>query len=78
MIRMLIPLVIIFLAVMLAQSLMQRRGDTPVDADAIDVEPIDPSTEREEAQAKRGAGEGRPADSGKRADDDIIDVDPAR
>lgn len=54
MIRMLIPLIIIFLVYLLAQTLM-NRSEPP-----IDVDPIDPSTEK----------------GGKKDDDDIIDVEP--
>ena len=42
MLRMLIPLVIIFLVYLLAQTFMSRSGEQP-----IDVEPIDAETDRE-------------------------------
>lgn len=55
MLRMIIPFVIIFLVYLLAQTFLMRSGEKP-----IDVDPIDPETNR----AK------------KRDEDDIIDVDP--
>ena len=55
MIRMLIPIVIIFLVYLLARTFIERSGEQP-----IDVDPIDAQTEREK----------------KRADDDVIDVEP--
>jgi len=54
MIRMLIPLIIIFLVYLLARTFM-NRSEPP-----IDVDPIDPSTEKGK----------------KPADDDVIDVEP--
>ncbi|MDO4532352.1 MAG: hypothetical protein Q4C36_01385 [Coriobacteriia bacterium] len=54
MLRMIIPLVIIFLLYLLAQTFMMRSGEKP-----IDVDPIDPETDREK----------------KHAEDDVIDVD---
>ena len=41
MIRMLIPLIIIFLVYLLARTFMNNQGEPP-----IDVDPIDPSTEK--------------------------------
>ena len=55
MLRMIIPFVIIFLVYLLAQTFLMRSGEKP-----IDVDPIDPETDRKK----------------KRDDDDIIDVDP--
>ena len=55
MLRMIIPFLVIFLLYLLVQTFLMRSGEKP-----IDVEPIDPETDREK----------------KRADDDIIDVDP--
>ncbi len=77
MIRMLIPLVVVFLAYLLIRTFLERPQEPP-----IDIDPIDASSESANAAASRGASSAgsREGDSQAKAnatqDDDIIDVEP--
>lgn len=68
MIRMLIPLVVIFLLYLLARTIMEGTREEP-----IDVDPIDASSENEAAREGRDTPRNRTA---RHADDDVIDVEP--
>ncbi len=77
MIRMLIPLVVVFLAYLLIRTFLERPQEPP-----IDIDPIDASSESANAAEPRGASSAgsREGDSQAKAhatqDDDIIDVEP--
>ena len=77
MIRMLIPLVVVFLAYLLIRTFLERPQEPP-----IDIDPIDASSESANAAAFCGASSAgsREGDSQAKAhatqDDDIIDVEP--
>ena len=78
MIRMLIPLVVVFLAYLFIRTFLERPQEPP-----IDIDPIDASSESADAAASsRGASSAGSREGDSRAqanatqDDDIIDVEP--
>ncbi len=70
MIRMLIPIIVVFLAYLLIRSFMGRPAEKP-----IDVEPLDATSESARDDATCDANSKTNAKAGSQ-EDDIIDIDP--